>query len=503
MNTSDNTNIYNSSQGAILRAGVVLPRKHPTNASLYYVSFGSKTASETGRVDAGVWCNNSINGFVRYRDSNNNPVSYGAYTPIQPYTPVNVLIAAGGVGFSSIIGFQPTNTSVPDIDNIDGLHVLGLTPNGSTIQMDDKTSAISLIYNKGASVVGLSDDLINLEVTKGATSGKEAHTGIFIRKGAIIFNLPDAQMQFDETGLSVSFSDGGTSMKITKKGVTFEGMETFKVASDEQVSIKGSKMTLEGTKDASLTASELKVGGKQLTNITGSQINIESMFGISLKSLAINFFALSKIQTFASMSDSTILGTDVRTATIIADQSASHNIVTGVNAHVAGMHATDGLIVQNMGVALATAPPTYAASKAAHIAVHAGLTAMGTAMLMKVLPITIANKILADTIAGTSEPAQEPTGNASGARDKNDTKSYGSVLCTRFQKNKAAMELYSVVPNIIAATSSAMRHPGSQLSGAASALQQVAKDIYPTNLSGPTSRISKITSSSGKSKRKG
>jgi len=443
---------------AVFRNGVVLDIAHPTDPTAYFVHFGEKTASVSGRLDSGVWCHNGISSFVRYRNAENQPVAYGSYSPIQPYTPVNVLMSNGGIGMPTIIGFTPTNTSAPDMTNKQNLHVVYQTPGGSAIEMDDNVGAIRLMYNQGSSIVSLAEDIINLEVNDGDPNGrgKVVNTSLSMRKGGFKFQLKDSMMQFDETGFSVSFNDGGTSVKFTKKGVIMEGMDVFKVASDEQISIKGSKMTLEGTKDASLSASELKIGGKQLTNITGSQINIESMFAISLKSLAINLFAKTKIQEFAILKDTTCTGSIVRTAPIITEQAAQHAFLSGTFVVGAAMIGLDANIYSNMGIGLGIATPTYAAAKAATVASHAALTALGTAMILKALPITVVNKVLADTLAGTSEPAQEPSGNASGARDKNDKKSYGSVAATKFMTNKAIMEKFSTVPSLMATSASAL-----------------------------------------------
>jgi len=442
--------------GAVLRAGIVLPKKHPTDPTAYYVNFGNKTASTGGRIDGGVWCSNGLNSFTRYRDADNNPVSYGSYTPIQPYTHVNVLMADGGRGNPTIIGFPPTNTSIPDIENVDRLHVLGLTPLGSTIELDDQVGAVRILYNKGEASLSLADDIISMELSQGDTGGKKFNTGISMRKGAVALKIPDGMMQFDETGFSISFNDEGTSFRVTKKGVFFEGMEVFKVASQEQVSIKGSKVTVEGTKDASITASELKLGGKQLTNITGTQINIESRVATSIKSLAVNIFAWSKIQEFAALKDTTILGADVRTAAVISEAAALHTTTAGAKATAAGVIAMDANIMSNMGLGVAMATPTYASNKAAMVALHAALTAFGTSILFKAAPLVAMNKILADTIAGASEPAQEPSGNASGTRDKNDKQSYGSVAATKFINNKNIMEKYSVVSPML----EKVRQPG-------------------------------------------
>ena len=441
-----------SAASTIMRTGVVLDKKHPTDPNLYYVHFGSKTANEDGRLDGGIWCNNGLGNFVRYRDQNNQAYSYGSYIPIHPGAPVNVLMTNGGKGNPTIIGFQSTTTSTPDMDNVHDLYILGQSPNGSSVEIDDKVGAIRMVYNKGATVFSLADELATLEITDGHSSGRKANTGIFMRKGGIIFKLKDSMMQFDESGLSINFDDGGTVVKITKKRVVMEGMEVFKVASKEQVSLKGTKMTLEGTKDASLTASELKVGGKQLTNITGSQINIESMFAISLKSLAINFWAWTKLSEFSATKDSNILMAENKTLGTYSEASGIHSVTTGAFNIGAGSINMDWNISNNSGIGMSAAASQYSSTKASMVAIQAALTTLGTTMLLKVAPIAAANKIIADTLAGASEPAQEPSGNASNARDKNDKKSYGSVAATKFSKNKYVMEKYSITPNLISFT---------------------------------------------------
>ncbi len=447
-------NKYNMQESAIVRTGVVLTQKHPTDPSLYYVHFGEKTSESSGRIESGIWCTNSIQPFTRYRNTNDETISYGSYIPLQPFTPVNVLMSNGGLGSPTIIGFPSTNTSIPDNTHTSDLHVLGLTPKGSTIQMDDKTGAINIMYNKGMSAVHLSNDMISLELQNGSGgSSQEMNTSIALRKGAIHFKLPEATMQFDESGFGVSFNDGGTSVKITKKGVVMEGMELFKVASEEQVSIKGSKLTLQGTKDASLSANELKIGGKQLTNITGTQINIESVFATSMKSVALNFNATSKLDVRAAIKDETIAGASTKKAGIICEKSASHNIVTGSLNTSASIIAMDGLIQSNIGAGTAAAVPAYASSKVASLSLHAALTAFGLSLGVKSSSMMSLNKVWADTISGASEPAMEPVGNATGARDKNDKKSFGSVAGTYFTKNRETMHKYSVVPPLIAKSS--------------------------------------------------
>jgi hypothetical protein len=435
-----------------MRSGVVLDKKHPTDPNLYYVHFGSKTANADGRLDGGIWCNNAIGGFTRYRDANNQPYSYGSYTPIHPGAPVNVLMSNNGKGNPTIIGFQSTNTSVPDIENVQDLYILGQSPNGSSIEIDDKVGAIRMIHNKGATVFSLADEIATLEITDGEGSGRKANTGIFMRKGAIVFKNQDSTLSFDETGLTMSFDDGGTSVKITKKGVVMEGMELFKVNSKEQISMKGTKLTLEGTKDASLSASELKVGGKQLTNITGSQISIESMFAISLKSMAINLWAWTKLSEFAPLKDTNIMMAENKTVGSYAEASGMHSVTTGTFNVGAGAVNLDWNVSTNSGMGVSASSSQYSSTKSTMVATHTALTSLGTTMLVKNAGMAAANKVIADLLAGSSEAALEPSGNAGNAKDKNDTKSYGSVAATKFLKNKYIMEKYSIAPNLIAFT---------------------------------------------------
>jgi hypothetical protein len=217
-----------NTSAAVMRTGVVLDKKHPTDPSLYYVHFGSKTANADGRLDGGIWCNNAISGFTRYRDANNQTHTYGSYTPIHPGAPVNVLMTNNGKGNPNIIGFQSTNTSVPDVENVNDLYVLGQSSNGSSIEIDDKVGAIRLIYAKGKTVFSLSDEVVTLELTDGESSGRKANTGLFMRKGGVTFKNLDSTLSFDETGLTVSFDDGGTVMKITKKVLLWKAWMSLK-----------------------------------------------------------------------------------------------------------------------------------------------------------------------------------------------------------------------------------------------------------------------------------
>jgi hypothetical protein len=66
---------------------------------------------------------------------------------------------------------------------------------------------------------------------------------------------------------------------------------------------------------------------------------------------------------------------------------------------------------------------------------------------MKNAGVSATNKILADATAGASEPAQNSSGSTYNAKDKNDTKTHGSVAATKFMKTENTMKEFTIVPN--------------------------------------------------------
>jgi len=457
MRTSVPSHDVPNKKGSIIKQGIVLPVEHSSDPNLIFVHFGDRTASPNAQLEDGVWCHNMIDNFVRYRDITNNPISYGSHTPLLPYTPVMVLMSDGGAGTNLIIGFAPTNTNTPDPENRSELHLVAQSPKGSQIAIDDKTGNIQMLYDKGNTAFVMGNQAISLEVTKGQKSGKTGDTGIHISKGSIEFRLRDSTMKFDETGLTVSFDDGGSYAKINKKGIEFHGEDYVKLTSKEQLSLKGSKLNLQGTKDASLSASQLKIGGKQLTNITGAQIDIRSMFTIQLTSLHVGLRALAMIRNVSPIKEN-LHPMFVTTGTSIHATAASANI--SELAPTISMGATtiaqDGIVLSNMGVGASLAAAATSSTMAAAEGLHTAFIAAFTLFLNKNVAMSAASKVLADTIAGTSEPAMDPSGNAGNARNKKDTKTYASVTATKFIAKNTVMEKYTIAPNLAANSRTAL-----------------------------------------------
>jgi hypothetical protein len=437
------------SNSAVLRYGIVLPFEHPSDPSLVYVHIGEKTANPNDNLQSGIWCHNNLGTFTRFRDIENNPVSYGNYTPIQPWTPVLVLFSNGGSGPGHIIGTAPTTTDTPDPENSKDLHVLAQSPKGSYVAIDDKSGNISVMHQHGSTGIILGENQISIEANKGKSSGKEGDTAINISKGSIEFKLRDSSMKFDESGLMLGFDDGGSYIKITKSGIELHGESHVLMTSKEEVSLKGSKMTLQGTKDASLNANHLKVGGKQLTSITGAQISMESNIAIGMKGLYIDMQAGAMINQKSSVFNGEYGATALINTPVMGFKNSSFAVKSGSIALGSSAIYMDGNVVSNSGLGNSLANSTTSSTQAAHTAVTKAFQVLGTTMLTKQAGISAANKTMADTTAGTSEPAQEATGNVGGAKDKNDKKSYGSVAATKYSKKNTVMEKFSKVPNLI------------------------------------------------------
>jgi hypothetical protein len=451
-----NTRVTSKHSGAILKQGIILPREHPTDPNLVFVHFGDKATSNNGKVEGGIWCHNMLGSFVRYRDIQNNPVSYGSYTPALPYAPVMVLMGESGAGIPMIMGFAPTNTNTPDPENREGLHVISQSPKGSLIGIDDTTGNIHIMYEKGNSSIILGNQTISFGLNTGDASGKEGNTSINMGLGSIEFKLRDSTMKFDESGLFVNFDDGGSYFKVTKSGIEAFGEKFVKLGSKDVLSGKAKNTTFQGTTDASITANHLKLGGKTLTSITGAQIDIRSTYKIQLTAINVGVRAFSLIDIMSPMRTAFIPASDTVVTGISATAAANFSVQAPTIAFGATTILQDGIVLSNSGMGNSTSTASTTGTQAASAAVYTGFMTAFTALLIKDPSISTANQIISDTLPGTSEPALEPSGNSGNAKDKNDTKSYASVYASKFAAKNTVMEKFSIVPNLITTSRSAL-----------------------------------------------
>ncbi len=446
----------NFEEGSITRNGVVLPEEHPEDPSLYKVHFGRKTTDEVNGIEEGVWCINGINPFTRYLDINNTPISYGSYTPLQPYTPVTVTMSNGGRGMPTITGFAKTNTSIPDPENRNELHVLHKSPRGSMIAIDDNNGTVQIIHKKGETSIILGDDTISMEISNGDKSGKKADTFFSLSRGSFLWKMRDATMKFDESGFYVGDDDDSSYFKVTKDGIELHGNEYVKTTAKETVTMMSKEMTLEGTKDMSVRSSHLRVSGTQLLNLTGGSIGIEAIFSAQIKAMHISTKAqiLHTVDTPNRLTRIPIY--DIKTVGVYSEKSSVHTVKTSTWALGSSLIAADGLILTNMGYGNALSNSNYNIGLATTTTQEGVLIKTTTTMITKETSIAATNRVLTDTLAGTAKPAQEARGNFAKAKDKNNTKTINSVITTKLAKIESVMEAVSTVPNLVASAQSSL-----------------------------------------------
>jgi hypothetical protein len=263
-------------------------------------------------------------------------------------------------------------------------------------------------------------------------------------------------MKFDESGFSIGNDDGGSYMRLTKDGLELHGEEFVKFTSKEGVSLQGKEVTIEGTKDASVRSNHLRLSGTQLTSIKGVQIELEAMYNVQLKGIHIGFQAAAKLTEVTPLKQQMISGMHVKTCGVYAEQSSLHAIKTGTFALGAGTIGMDGNIISNAGLGKSVSSSTYSSGQASATALQSGLAVAGTVLLTKEPGVSAANQVLTNSMAGAAKPAQEPTGNVSKAKDKKDKQSMNSVAATRFTKTNSLMEKFSIVPNLVTMSRTAL-----------------------------------------------
>jgi hypothetical protein len=453
-------------KGTIVKNGVVMPDKHPTDPSLYLVHIGDRTASSSGRLEDGVWCINAMSPYTRFRDINNNAVSFGSYIPLQPFTPVTITIPNGGMGTPLITGLAKTNVNVPDPENRDSLYMLAQTPKGSWIAIDDKRNNIQIMHNKGSSSVVLAENNITLELSKGDNSGKAHDTSLSLSKGSFIFKMRDAMMKMDEGGFVVGFDkiDGNehaSYLKVTRDGIEIYGNKYFKLNTDEYATMNSREITIEGTKDASFLSNHVKVNGTQLTSIKGNQIELEGFWNVQLKGMHIGFQATVQLTELTALRFTTIT-TESKKIGIYAETAGDHSLVTGALNIGATNILMDGMIVENSGGGATAAEAAFGEAEGVNEAAHAILEEVGTAWMGKNVFISTITKVLGGGpfLAGSGKTSEAPSGMLQTAKDKTNKKSINSTAATFYSRKNDALEELTIVDSLIEESMTAVNTGG-------------------------------------------
>ncbi len=435
---------------AVIRHGIILPDKHPTDPSLLKVYFGDKTANSDGTITGGIWCINGMGSYTRFLDINNTPISYGSFIPLLPWTPVKVSFANGGQSSPEIVGFTKTNTSIPDPDNVDNLHVIHKSPNGSMIAVDNKTGNVQIAHKKGEASIVLADDIISMEVsTGGDKSGKKTDTSFSLSKGTFQFKTRDGVMKFDESGFFVGNDGDGAYLKITKDGIEMHATNFIKASAKETLTFMGKEITLEGTKDVSLRANQMRIAGTQLMNINGGHISMEAIFNVRIKGQHIGTEADILHTTDAPVRLTNIPTLDVKNVGIYAEKSTTHTVATEAWALGASTIYADGVILTNMGFGTSVSNASHTNGTAATTIAVTANKLLTKATTMKEGAIAASLRVLTDTMAGTAKTSQEATGNKSNARDKDDEQTLNTAIMNKRDKTDAAMDSVSTVSNLL------------------------------------------------------
>ncbi len=447
----------------VMKHGIVMPDKHPADPSLYLINIGDMTASANNRLADGIWCTNSITPYTRFRDINNNPVSFGSHFPLLPYMPVTVLIPNGGAGQGIVISPAKTNTNVPDPEN-DSLYMVAQTPNGSHIAMDDKTGNVQVFYNRGNSSVVLSEDNITLEIGKGENGGIAHGTSLSISGGSFIFRTRDSMMKFDESGLSIGFDatdeqSNSSSFSITKDSIRAQAGKNLQLNAPDSISALAEKVTIQGLKDASLVGNHVKVNGAQLTSIKGTQIELEAFWNVQLKGMYVGVQANLMYKESSMIKHSQNVIQTLETSGIASNKSSVIANVAKASFTIASFNA---ITPKPSWFAGGIAGGIYAGGKAASESVNAVMGGIGVLWLAKTSTTAIIANVLGtgSTMAGAGSRAEKPSTFLFNARNKNNKKSINSGLATSFIRKNQVMENLSVVDPLIQSSMTAVSANG-------------------------------------------
>ncbi len=462
----------------VMKHGVVMPDENATDPSLYKVNIGDMTASADAHLSDGIWCTNGMSPFVRYRDMNNTPISMGSYTPIAPFTPVTVIIPNGGAGQGIIVGPAKTNVGLPDPENREHLHMIAQTPKKSWIAIDDKTSNIQVMFEGGQSSIVLAENLVSLEIGKGENSGVTSDTSLKISSGGFVFKTRDSTMKFDEGGFSVAFDaiegqEKASSFLVSRDSIKAQGGKSIQLNAQDSFSTKAEKITIQGIKDASISANHAKLNGAQVTSIKGNQIEVEGFWNVQLKGMHVGLQASVQYKEQVSMKYSKNMTSCNITKGVAAHKALSNNVwATATNLQfslITGITPKP----RNIGAPAAMA---VSALQVVNEATHKMLKAVGTAWMVNAVPIAVITNVLGTgyAMAGAGNRSENESKTLTHADDTKSTKSINSGIATAYTRKNDAMENLSVVDPLIEKSLTALYTGGASPSSIVSPQKQWA-----------------------------
>lgn len=425
--------------------GIVLADKDPLSQGRYRVNIPERMQRPDGKVVDGIWCQNGLSSFSGFRDSNNTPIISGNYRPIQPGTPVIVSIN-GDFTNPTIVRMAPTNITVPDGENRDGLFILEQTPDGSTIEMNSDTGYVAMTYKGGRGNVFLAEDTISLEINSTSENGSHFVSGIQVQPDKISLKMKDSMMELNSTGFSIRLQDG-SFMTMTKKGIEIYGEDNIKLSSKKGISVLSSQVNVNGTSELHLLGSDTKISGTQKMAMNGNQINIESFLTTQLKGLHIGMDAKVKMTLNSLIYDNTVLGIKNDYSAVSVESAQTKSCVFSMLSEAASTRLQDSQVISNMGVGASVSASLSTSVLGTTKTTQAGLAAFGTTMLINSPFTAAAAATIALAIPGSAQPADAIIEPAFGSYDKADKKTAASVLNTNIQKRNTNLKQFSVVPD--------------------------------------------------------
>lgn len=425
--------------------GIVLPDLDPLEQGRYKVYIPATMQRPSGEVVDGIWCQNGLTTFRAYRNSDNQPVVGGNSRPITPGAPVIVSMSDSGDN-PTIVRFAPTNISTPDGKNRDSLYIIEQTPKGSSVIIDEDKGFLHINYGAGSSNVLLTPDTVSLEINTPDSTGSSFVSGVRIQPDAIRLQMKDSLLELNSSGFGVTLKDG-SYMRMTKKGIEFYGEDYINMASKKSISAYSNGINITGTSNLDLRSSDTKLSGTQKLALTGNQISIESFLTTQLKGMHIGLQAKLKMSMSSTMYDNKVLG-------VRNDFSAVHNENAQTKVGVYSMQSIssstilqDGQVISNMGVGASVSASVATSTVASVEATQAGLAAYGTVLLSNNSFSAAASNVVAETLPGVAQVADEPIGTNFGVQDKTDKKSATSVVNSVNNKRNEALAKYSIVPS--------------------------------------------------------
>lgn len=391
---------------------------------------------------------NSLNNYIAVK--NNETTKFqGNYIPLPVGTKVNIKFQTNNINSGYIESIHYDNQAVPPGESADEYYLIMETASGAKIYFDNSKARFHINNNDTDFFMDQTSVIMQTSKNNVVTSSLELSTDSFIVK------VGAKALTFSEAGFSINAGNrANTFINVTDKGIAMKG-EEFLTIDTQKLDIRGESANIQSLGFLNLRGTVLNLTGSQKAALNSSVVHIEGWLSSYIKAgLSLNLESKVYFNTKCLINDEANLATKHVYSSVESTESLMSAETSTFKASAITTGSTDGIIINNLGVATAVAPSLATSLNTLGIGMQIGFMVFGTFMSFDNIASAVVGTVLTDSmIADAASPASPTTYSTIGIFNHTEAQNNNFLLKLREVSNMYKSDYsegvidYNKIPN--------------------------------------------------------